>query len=59
MNIRSNFFLTVLTRKFILTPLLTVLLSGGSVFAQDSGSPIGLKIDREYLVLITTLATNP
>lgn len=58
MNIRSIFFLTVLTRKFILIPLLTVLLSGGSVFAQDSGSSIGLKTDPEYLVLITTLVKS-
>ena len=55
MNILSNFFWTVLTRKFILILLLTVFLSGGSVFAQDSGSSIGLKTDPEYLVLITTL----
>ena len=58
MNIYSNFFLTVFARKFILIPLLTVFLSGGLVFAQDSVSSTGLKIDPEYLVLITLPILN-
>ena len=54
MRIRSNFFPAVLTRQFIFIGLLGVFLSGGLVFAQESDSSIGTKINPEYLVLTTS-----
>ena len=54
MNIHPNFFWTGRVRKLMLIPLLTVFLSGSLALAQDSISSTGLKIDPEYLVLITT-----
>ena len=55
MNIHPNFFWTGRVRKLMLIPLLTVFLSGSLALAQDSISSTGLKIDPEYLVLVTTL----
>jgi len=56
MNIRSNFFPSVLTRQFvsIFIGLLGTFISSGLVFAQDSNHSIEPKANPEYLVLITT-----
>ena len=54
MNIHPNFFRAGRVRKLVLISLLTVFLSGNLALAQDSVPSTGLKIDPEYLVLITT-----
>ena len=55
MNIPPNFLWTGCVRKWVLIPLLIFFLSGSLALAQDSVPSTGLKIDPEYLVLVTTL----